>query len=87
MGRRRTRLTRGTSESTYFPFNPHSLSYRIIEGLKQDCMRENGNKDFWTEVQKLGLGRSMNLTEAKRLGYMDVSDSAAESVSASCFIF
>lgn len=60
MGRRRTRLTRRTSESTCFPSNPHLLSHRIVEGLKQGSIRENGNKDLWIEVQKLGLSRSFD---------------------------
>ncbi|KAF8559297.1 hypothetical protein OG21DRAFT_721324 [Imleria badia] len=44
-------------------------SCRILRGLKQDCMGMNGNKDFGTELQKLGC--HMNLissTEAKCIG-------------------
>ena len=57
--------------------------HRILRGLKQDCTGKNGNKDFWTELQKLGRHMSLiSSTEAKRVGTKsDVSESAAEAVS------
>ncbi|KAF8547086.1 SPOC domain-like protein [Imleria badia] len=52
----------------------------ILRGLKQDCMGKNGNKDFWTELQKLGRPMSLiSSTDAKHVGTIsDVSESAAE---------
>lgn len=59
-------------------------SRRILRGLKKDCLVENGNKDFWAELQHLGRDMSLiSSSEAKRVGgTSDVSDSAAELVSA-----
>lgn len=64
-------------------FSETCRSRRILSGLKEDCTREYGNKNFWTELQK--LGRQMSLissTEAKRVGGISaVSESAADVVS------
>ncbi|KAF8139796.1 SPOC domain-like protein [Boletus edulis] len=53
---------------------------RILRGLKADCVGKDGNKDFWTTLQK--MGRQMSLissTEARRVGTIsDVSESTAE---------
>lgn len=56
---------------------------RILKGLKEDCAGENGNKDFWKEVQKLGRQTSLiSSTETKRFGGIsDISESTAEAVS------
>ncbi|KIK99226.1 hypothetical protein PAXRUDRAFT_822994 [Paxillus rubicundulus Ve08.2h10] len=51
----------------------------ILQSLKKDCAAENGNKEFWTELQKLGRKISLiSLNEAQKLGGMsDVSEAAA----------
>ena len=57
--------------------------YRLLRGLKKDCLGEHGNKDFWAELQKLGRDMSLiSAQEAKRVGAIsDVSEAAAEKVS------
>ncbi|KAF8845541.1 ku80-like protein [Paxillus ammoniavirescens] len=51
----------------------------ILKKLKEDCMAENGNREFWTELQKLGRKISLiSSLEAQKLGGMsDVSEAAA----------
>ncbi|KIJ21356.1 hypothetical protein PAXINDRAFT_123034 [Paxillus involutus ATCC 200175] len=51
----------------------------ILKSLKEDCMAENGNREFWTELQKLGRKISLiSSHEAEKLGGMsDVSEAAA----------
>ncbi|KAF9229802.1 ku80-like protein [Gyrodon lividus] len=51
----------------------------ILTGLKEDCMAENGNREFWTELQKLGRKISLiSSPEAQKLGGMsDISESVA----------
>ena len=50
--------------------------------LKESCLQEPGNPEFWEEVQK--LGRSISLIsgpEAKKLGgSSEFSESASEAV-------
>ncbi|KAH0838704.1 hypothetical protein J3R83DRAFT_7032 [Lanmaoa asiatica] len=52
----------------------------ILKGLKEDCAGENGNKDFWAALKKLGRHMSLiSLTEAKSVGGIsDISESAAD---------
>ncbi|KAF9242344.1 SPOC domain-like protein [Melanogaster broomeanus] len=52
----------------------------ILTGLKEDCMTENGNREFWAELQKLGRKISLiSSREAQELGGIsDVSESNAE---------
>jgi hypothetical protein len=84
--RRRTRWIRGTGELEPYmslAFLWTCRSRRILRGLKEDCTGKNGNKDFWTEFQKLGRRMSLiSSTDAKRVGGIsDVSESDAEVVS------
>lgn len=90
MIRRRTRWTHGTSElelclsALAFFFSETCRSRRILKGLKEDCAGENGNKDFWAEMQKLGRPMSLiSSTEAKSVGGIsNVSEPAADVVGA-----
>ncbi|KAG2370362.1 SPOC like C-terminal domain-containing protein [Suillus spraguei] len=54
----------------------------FLKELKESCLKETGNSEFWQEVQK--LGRSLSLIsqpEAKKLGgHSDFSESASEAV-------
>lgn len=55
----------------------------FLKDLKESCLREAGNSEFWQEVQK--LGRSLSLIsepEARKLGgHSQFSESASEAVS------
>ncbi|KAG0703074.1 SPOC like C-terminal domain-containing protein [Suillus ampliporus] len=55
----------------------------FLRDLKESCLEESGNPEFWQEVQK--LGRSISLIsqpEAKKLGgRSEFSESASEAVS------
>jgi hypothetical protein len=56
---------------------------RFLRDLKESCLKEAGNSEFWQEVQK--LGRSLSLIsepEARKLGgRSEFSESASEAVS------
>lgn len=71
----------------HWPFSETCRSRRILRGLKEDCTGMNGNKDFWTELQKLGRRMSLiSSTDAQRVGGIsDVSESDAEVVSVRFF--
>ncbi|KAG1761756.1 SPOC like C-terminal domain-containing protein [Suillus occidentalis] len=55
----------------------------FLRDMKESCLKEAGNSEFWQEVQK--LGRSLSLIsepEAKKLGgHSEFSESASEAVS------
>ncbi|KAG1825465.1 SPOC like C-terminal domain-containing protein [Suillus subaureus] len=55
----------------------------FLKDLKESCLKEAGNSEFWQEVQKLGRNLSLiSEPEAKKLGgHSEFSESASEAVS------
>lgn len=84
---RRMRSTRGMSE--YFvhgaltPINEAPSRIRFIQNLKQTCLSDPGNMEFWALVQKQGRGMGLigRSEAAKNGGISVIPESEVEEVS------